>query len=532
MSYQKPLIISNNTISSLSDTDAINHGDFPNWSDDSLAWIQTLQAMAMRFGINKACSSQDVNLITVPNLTSDTYKWAGAVLAPNGNVYCIPYNSTTILKVNPETNIGLTLGDLSGSAKWFGGVLASNGCIYCIPYDSTSILKIDTFTDIITTFGELTGSAKWYGGVLASNGCIYGIPYNSSTILKIDPTTDTTTEFGDFASSTKWCGGVLASNGMVYCIPSLKSTLLKIDPTTDTALEVSPGMYLSVGTHVLQFESSSPGGDTAIAIDDIHLTLGENSVTIGNYGFESPVTGSWTDRPVGYSWTFVGSCGVAKNGSPWVSVAPEGVQVGFMQYACTITQTITVDIAGTYTLSFKAANRPSYTSNNIKVSIDGVQVGYWPSTDFTGGTFKTCTVGADSTINCCSGGVAAPNGMIYTIPYSGISVLKIDPANDTAVSIGNLTGTAKWCGGILAPNGIIYGIPYTSTTVLKIDTTTDIVTTFGSLTGSNKWVGGVVTLNGTAYCAPHSSSSVLKIGGSPAIDIPANFPLSRHFNKF
>lgn len=33
--------------------------------------------------------------------------------------------------------------DLSGSAKWYGGVLAPNGKIYGIPRDSTTVLCID-----------------------------------------------------------------------------------------------------------------------------------------------------------------------------------------------------------------------------------------------------------------------------------------------------------------------------------------------------------------------------------------------------
>ena len=38
------------------------------------------------------------------------------------------------------------IGSLSGSDKWAGGVLAPNGKIYGIPYDSSSILEIDTGT--------------------------------------------------------------------------------------------------------------------------------------------------------------------------------------------------------------------------------------------------------------------------------------------------------------------------------------------------------------------------------------------------
>lgn len=41
--------------------------------------------------------------------------------------------------------------------------------------------------------------------------------------------------------------------------------------------------------------------------------------------------------------------------------------------------------------------------------------------------------------------------------------------NDNVSTFGSLSGTVSWDGGVLAPNGCIYGIPFNSTTVLKID---------------------------------------------------------------
>ena len=78
-----------------------------------------------------------------------------------------------------------TFGSLSGSNKWLGGVLAPNGCIYGIPRNSTTVLKIDPSDDSVSTFGSLSGSNKWSSGVLAPNGCIYGIPNNSTAVLKL-----------------------------------------------------------------------------------------------------------------------------------------------------------------------------------------------------------------------------------------------------------------------------------------------------------------------------------------------------------
>lgn len=41
-----------------------------------------------------------------------------------------------------QTDTATTFGSLSGIGKWYGGVLAPNGCIYGIPRDSTTVLKI------------------------------------------------------------------------------------------------------------------------------------------------------------------------------------------------------------------------------------------------------------------------------------------------------------------------------------------------------------------------------------------------------
>ena len=48
-------------------------------------------------------------------------------------------------------------------------------------------------------------------------------------------------------------------------------------------------------------------------------------------------------------------------------------------------------------------------------------------------------------------------------------------------TFGSLSGAGKWSGGVLAPNGKIYGIPFHSTEVLEIDPETKTATTFGSV---------------------------------------------------
>jgi hypothetical protein len=112
------------------------------------------------------------------------------------------------------------------------------------------------------------------------------------------------------------------------------------------------------------------------------------------------------------------------------------------------------------------------------------------------------------------GGVLAPNGKIYGIPFYSTTVLCIDPSNNTVSTFGSLTGSGKWIGGVLAPNGKIYGIPLESTTVLCIDPSNNTISTFGSLSGSGKWYGGVLAPNGKIYGIPCNSTTVLCIDPS------------------
>jgi len=86
-----------------------------------------------------------------------------------------------------RSDMGATLTD---SSKWHGGVLGPDGKIYGVPHNSTDILIIDPVSGTATRSdmgATLTDSSKWAGGVLGPDGKIYGVPLNSTDILIIDP---------------------------------------------------------------------------------------------------------------------------------------------------------------------------------------------------------------------------------------------------------------------------------------------------------------------------------------------------------
>ena len=116
--------------------------------------------------------------------------------------------------------------------------------------------------------------------------------------------------------------------------------------------------------------------------------------TPGNGGFEAPsVPGIYVYNPTGTPWTFSGATpnsttgstgsGVAGNNSAFTSGnpnAPQGTQVGFLQGTGTITQSVAGWSAGTYSISFYAAQRGNNGRNqNFQVLVDGSVVGTFSS---------------------------------------------------------------------------------------------------------------------------------------------------------
>ena len=114
------------------------------------------------------------------------------------------------------------------------------------------------------------------------------------------------------------------------------------------------------------------------------------------------------------------------------------------------------------------------------------------------------------------------------LKVAGVTDVSFAPQVST---FGSLTGSIKWTGGVLAPNGKIYGIPYGSTTVLEIDPVTKTTTEFGSLSGSAKWSGGVLAPNGKIYGIPYNSTTVLEIDIGSCYE-PCDWALSPLVNNF
>jgi uncharacterized protein YqjF (DUF2071 family) len=139
---------------------------------------------------------------------------------------------------------------------------------------------------------------------------------------------------------------------------------------------------LLVGTHTIVATYGGDGSNAASASAPLTQVVNSGvSSSLLNGGFEIPALGSgyqYSPSAAGVGWTFSGGSGIEGNGSAFgAASAPDGTQAAFIQSAGSIAQTVNLN-AGSYTLSFRAAQRLCCVSpyvQPIKVTVDGVQIG-------------------------------------------------------------------------------------------------------------------------------------------------------------
>ncbi len=348
-----------------------------------------------------------VDISAFSYVDSATGKFAGGVLGPNGNIYCIPFSANYAAIINPYTKTvdRTTLSNLldgNSSAKWYGGVVAPNGKIYCIPHNSSNMLIINTVNNSTSYITGITvdnyptiganNDQKWIGGVLAPNGKIYCAPYMAQCVLIIDPVTDTinltdisgvnrtkyTSLIWKTSNLESFGGGVLHPNGKIYFIPAAALGVLQIDPVTnavDASSFIAPSSFIPSGSRFFYF-----GG--CLGVD-------------GNI-----YTAPW-------------------NGS----------------------RILKIDVT-------KDVSSQQFTSIPTDISLT------------TGG-------------RKWQGMVSSTNGKIYGIPFDSSSSVIIDPFTTFAsqTTITNLSSSIfKYSGGVLGPDGVIYCIPRDASTIMTIKT--------------------------------------------------------------
>jgi hypothetical protein len=251
--------------------------------------------------------------------------------------------------------------------------------------------------------------------------------------------------------------------------------------TTYATYETS-SFSVTAGTHTIELLGLSPqSASSAAFIDSVSLASTQSTITDG--GFETPVltAKSYAMAPAGSAWHFSGLSGLSTNQSGFTlgsSNAPDGAQVGFIKDNAAMTQSIYF-AAGTYSVSFLAAERANYQtqSQGVAVLIDGTRIGtitptgvlylsyQTPNFSVTAGTHTvellgTTPASADSTIFLDDAAIIVGGGIVngsFETPVMAAHAYEVAPAGaswqfsgDSGVSA---NGSAFTAGNPAAPSG-------------------------------------------------------------------------------
>lgn len=120
--------------------------------------------------------------------------------------------------------------------------------------------------------------------------------------------------------------------------------------------------------------------------------------------------------------------------------------------------------------------------------------------------------------------ILAPNGSIYSCPWSAPSIVKITPnpsdhLTPTIEYIGNFgTGTFKWVSVHLVGDYLIF-VPGSSSFILVLDTRNDSIQQFGNFAGVSKWGAADFADDGRIFCPPNTSTDWLIIDATDPTNI-------------
>ena len=225
-------------------------------------------------------------LIDIENEIQGQEKWSSFVDGGDGFFYGIPFDARRVVKFDPLDKSLTEIGpDFGGSgSKWRCGVLANTGSIYCAPYGTDHMLKINTNDGTaVETLDNLelpeTGGGLWESEALASDNSIYYMPYFARRIMKLNPGNDSLSSLGDDLGEDegKYSGTMVGNDDFVYGIPDCATRIIEYNSaTTDTTTVGRAAWKFCGGNGVL-------GGDGDIySVNDSGQVL-KVDTTNGNY---------------------------------------------------------------------------------------------------------------------------------------------------------------------------------------------------------------------------------------------------------
>ncbi|MEP7183141.1 MAG: S8 family serine peptidase [Betaproteobacteria bacterium] len=269
-------------------------------------------------------------------------------------------------------------------------------------------------------------STDWMGWVYAN--------YNGATPPTVNltsPANNATFAAGSNISLTASASGSGVNNVKWYA-NGIQIASDNTSPYSKTWSSVPAGTYTV-------YAVANTGTELSATSAPANITVGSAPPVLGNNGFETPSVGSgpsaYVYGPTGASWTFTpaggsGGSGVSGNGSNFTlgnPNAPYGQQVGFIQGATTISQTVNFAGAGSYHLTTYAAQRSSNQNGiamTVNVLVDGISAGamtpYDPYYQYQLNSSSAFSVTAGSHTITLQG--VNPNGYDLTVFFDNVLI--------------------------------------------------------------------------------------------------------------
>ena len=182
----------------------------------------------------------DKSLTEIGPDLGDRRAWYSGVLANNGCIYCLPvFSHWNTLKINTADGT-VTILDIrlpeNGSWLWISGALGLDGCIYYMPADARRILKLNPEDNSLLLVGDLLLGLgigkKFWETVVDQEGYVYGIPYDANRIIKYNPRGGPIAFVGEaFDEYPKLQSGAFGRDGCIYANSVDNKCILKIDLT-------------------------------------------------------------------------------------------------------------------------------------------------------------------------------------------------------------------------------------------------------------------------------------------------------------
>jgi hypothetical protein len=150
----------------------------------------------------------------------------GVVLLPNGQVFCVPWNSQRAYIFDPVTLTATsTTASFPAGSAYSGGTLLPDGNVYCFPASSTTARIYDYRTGVVRSPNvTFPGNYAFLGGCLLPCGRVLLRPNSSTTARVHDVVTDTvSTPTG--AALVPTSEAVLVPDGRIVLIPSRNNAI-------------------------------------------------------------------------------------------------------------------------------------------------------------------------------------------------------------------------------------------------------------------------------------------------------------------